>query len=125
MINVGVAYGSDVGKALEILTLVAKENDKVLDDPKPVITFEAFGDNALMLYARCYISSLDERLETVTALHEAIYNKFEEAGIVIAFPQRDVHLDTSKPLDIRVHQGALQALGNPQSQAGKLDSSKS
>jgi len=119
LLNVGIAYGSDVSKALEVLERIAKENHQVLDDPKPIITFEAFGDNALMLYMRCYISSLDHRLATVTALNEAIYAKFNEAGIVIAFPQRDVHLDTSKPLDIRVHQGAAGALGSPQSQGGK------
>ncbi|MDX2316381.1 MAG: hypothetical protein QNL90_20170, partial [Gammaproteobacteria bacterium] len=82
---------------------------------KPVITFEAFGDNALMLYVRCYISSLDHRLETITSLHESIYATFATAGIVIAFPQRDVHLDTSKPLEIRVRQEGTQALGNPES----------
>ena len=115
LINVGIAYGSDVGKALQLLEEVAKENDQVLDEPKPIITFEAFGDNALMLYVRCYISSLDYRLVTITSLHESIYAKFEQAGIVIAFPQRDVHLDTSKPLEIRVHQGTTQAPGNAES----------
>ena len=103
LVSVGIAYGSDVRKALELLGDVARENEFVLDDPAPVITFEAFGDNALMLYARCYVSSLDHRLETITALHQAIYDKFEDGGIVIAFPQRDVHLDTSKPLEIRLH----------------------
>jgi potassium efflux system protein len=115
LINVGIAYGSDVGKALELLKVVTKENEYVLEDPKPVITFEAFGDNALMLYVRCYISSLDHRLETITSLHESIYAAFATAGIVIAFPQRDVHLDTSKPLEIRVRQEGTQALGNPES----------
>ena len=115
LINVGIAYGSDVGKALELLKVATRENEYVLEDPKPVITFEAFGDNALMLYVRCYISSLDHRLETVTSLHESIYAAFAKAGIVIAFPQRDVHLDTSKPLEIRVRQEGTQALGNPES----------
>ena len=41
--------------------------------------------------------------------------KFEKAGIVIAFPQRDVHLDTSKPLEIRVHQEVTQSLDNVKS----------
>jgi potassium efflux system protein len=125
LINVGIAYGSDVGKALDILERVATENDQVLDDPRPIITFEAFGDNALMLYARCYISSLDQRLATVTALHKTIYTRFKEAGIVIAFPQRDVHLDTSKPLDIRLHQDAAQALHDPQSRPGTPGNSES
>jgi potassium efflux system protein len=78
-----------------------------------------------MLYARCYISSLDERLATITALHKTIYTRFKEAGIVIAFPQRDVHLDTSKPLDIRLHQDAAQALHDPQSRPGTPGNSES
>jgi potassium efflux system protein len=122
LINVGIAYGSDVRKALEVLESVARENPQVLEDPKPMITFEAFGDNALTLYVRCYISSLDHRLETVTALHESIYAEFEKAGIVIAFPQRDVHLDTSRPLEIRVHREDNQVAANPASRAGNPDS---
>ena len=106
LVNVGIAYGSNVRRALDIMESIAKENREVLEDPKPIVTFEAFGDNALMLYLRCYISSLDHRLETITALHESIYARFADAGIVIAFPQRDVHLDTSKPLDIRLHREA-------------------
>ncbi len=102
MLNVGVAYGSDVSKALELLKEAAAENDNVLADPQPLATFEAFGNDALMLYLRCYIGSLDNRLLTVTALHQAVYEKFAQAGIVIAFPQRDVHLDTSRPLEIQL-----------------------
>jgi potassium efflux system protein len=41
-------------------------------------------------------------MPTITVLHEAINRKFNDAGICIAFPQRDVHLDTSRPLDIRI-----------------------
>ena len=41
-------------------------------------------------------------MSTITELHEAINRKFNDAGITIAFPQRDVHLDTSNPLDIRI-----------------------
>ena len=41
-------------------------------------------------------------MPTMTALHEAINQKFNDAGLVISFPQRDVHLDTSQPLDIRI-----------------------
>ncbi|MBT8443541.1 MAG: mechanosensitive ion channel, partial [Gammaproteobacteria bacterium] len=44
MISVGIAYGSDVGKALEILLKCAEEHERVLDDPPPLVTFEGFGD---------------------------------------------------------------------------------
>jgi potassium efflux system protein len=109
LINVGIAYGSDVGKALELIAGAAKENEQVLADPSPIVTFEAFGDNALNLYLRCYIASMDNRLATITALHQAIYDKFTDAGIVIAFPQRDIHIDTSKPLEIKLQQDAAES----------------
>ena len=104
LISVGVAYGSDVGKALEIMLKCAEDHERVLDDPQPLVTFEAFGDNALDLKLRCYIDSMDYRLTTLTELNLAINREMEAAGIVIAFPQRDIHLDTSEPLDIRLHQ---------------------
>jgi len=103
VIPVGIAYGSDVEKALELMTEAADENEHVLKEPEPLLTFEEFGDNALILNLRCYIGSLEYRWETKTALHKAINKKFNAAGIVIAFPQRDLHLDTTKPLDIRLH----------------------
>ncbi len=103
---VGVAYGSDVERALALIEEAAVEHPKVLEEPAPLVTFESFGDNSLILGLRCFVPSLDVRLQTTTELHKAIDRKFREAGIVISFPQRDVHLDTSSPLEIRVLQGA-------------------
>ena len=85
------------------MTEAAVENENVLSDPKPVVTFEGFGDNALTVLLRCYLSSLDNRLATISALHQAINRKFNDAGIVIAFPQRDLHLDSTKPLEININ----------------------
>ncbi|MGD9163742.1 MAG: mechanosensitive ion channel [Chromatiales bacterium] len=102
IVNVGVAYGSDVNHAMALMLEVAHENENVLEDPQPVATFEAFGDNTLNLLLRAYLGNMENRLQTTTALHEAINRKFNEAGINIAFPQRDLHLDTSRPLDIRL-----------------------
>jgi potassium efflux system protein len=102
-ITVGVDYGADVALALRLLAEAASEHERVLDDPPPLITFEAFGDNALTLVMRCYLDSLDYRLTTITELHLLIYEKLRAAGISIAFPQRDVHLSTAEPLDVRVH----------------------
>ena len=104
-IPVGIAYGSDVARALALMKEAAEEHEIVLTEPAPIITFEEFGDNALNLQLRAYLPSMDNRLRTITELNESINSKFNAAGIVIAFPQRDVHLDTSRPLDIRLHQG--------------------
>jgi potassium efflux system protein len=101
-VSVGVAYGSDVQKAMQLMDQAARENASVLADPAPSVIFTEFGDNALNLTLRCFVGSQNDRMPTITALHEAINHKFNDAGISIAFPQRDVHLDTSRPLDIRI-----------------------
>ncbi len=102
VIPVGVEYGSDTREALQILAEVARENEHVLDDPAPLISFEGFGDNALMLVLRCYLLNMDYRIDTSTALHQAVYDKLRAAGIGIAFPQRDLHLRSAQPLEIHL-----------------------
>lgn len=106
VVTVGVAYDTDVEQAMQLMLDVARRNPSVLDDPAPVASFEAFGDNALTLQLRSYLGTMDNRLETITALHQAINNSFRQHGISIAYPQRDLHLDTNKPLDIRLQRAA-------------------
>jgi potassium efflux system protein len=102
VVVVGVAYEADVDKAHELMIEAAKENEYVIQDPGPVVSFEGFGDNSLTLLLRAYIDTLDHRLATVTMLHKAINKKFKQAGISIAFPQRDLHLNTLSPLQVEV-----------------------
>ena len=102
VIPVGVAYGSDVTLAMKLAEEAALEHELVLDDPGPSIIFSDFGDNALNLSLRVHLPSMEYRLRTHSELNLSINRKFAEAGIQIAFPQRDVHLDTSRPLEIRM-----------------------
>jgi potassium efflux system protein len=92
VIPVGVSYGSDTEGARKILVDVAADHPRILDDPPPMATFELFGDSSLNLILRAYLPNLENRLETITDLHTEIDRRFAEAGIEIAFPQRDVHL---------------------------------
>ena len=103
VIPVGIAYGSDVTKAIRLIHEAADEHERVLEEPATLVTFDAFGDSSLTIMLRCFIGSMDYWRQTISELHQAINKKFNEAGIVIAFPQRDIHLDTSKPLDVRLH----------------------
>jgi potassium efflux system protein len=103
VIPVGVAYGSDVRRVMEILYAVARDEPRVLDEPAPMVTFEDFGDNALTLWLRCYASS--DYLQIWTDLRSEIYDRLNAAGIGIAFPQRDVHLDASAPIPVTVVRG--------------------
>lgn len=102
-IPVGIAYGSDVSKAMGLLMEAAQEHDGVLEFPEASVIFTSFDDNSLKLILRAYIPSVDNRISVITDLHQAINSKFNESCISIAFPQRDVHLDIQQPIDIRLH----------------------
>ncbi|MGA1235392.1 MAG: mechanosensitive ion channel domain-containing protein [Limisphaerales bacterium] len=92
VIEVGVAYGSDVEKARDLLLEAARENPKVISEPPPMAYFEGFGDSTLNMTLRCFLENFEQRLSTRHALLSAINQKFNEAGIEIAFPQRDLHI---------------------------------
>ncbi len=102
VIDVGIAYGSDVTAAMQILEKVISSHPAVLKEPLPNVLFTQFGDNSLNLSARCFLGDLEDRLKRVSELHQQIYTAFNEAGIVIAFPQLDVHLDPDSPLTVRM-----------------------
>jgi potassium efflux system protein len=92
VISVGVAYGSNTDEATQILLDVAAAHPLILEEPAPLASFEGFADSSLTLVLRAYLPSLDNRLKTITELHAEIDKRFAEAGIEIAFPQRDLHL---------------------------------
>jgi potassium efflux system protein len=103
-VTVGVVYGSPVREVERLLIIVAKEHEKVLEDPEPFVLFNDFGDNALVFEIHFWISMthlLDRRI-IASDVRFRTDELFRESGIVIAFPQRDVHLDTSKPLEIEI-----------------------
>jgi len=102
VISVGIAYGSDVEQALKTLDEIAADHSAVLKEPKPRVIFEDFGDNALELSARCFLGQYTGWQGVATELRREIYRRFTEAGIVIAFPQRDVHIDSERPIRIVV-----------------------
>lgn len=97
IVKVGVAYGSDTEKVRYILTQVAEENELVVKDgtsPKPLVLFRGFGDSSLDFELRVHLYDVDRRLSTTSNLNFAIDKAFREEGIVIPFPQRDVHMNT-------------------------------
>lgn len=91
-IKVGVAYGSDMRLASALLKEICDDNPNIMKDPAPSVTFDLFDSSSLNLALRAFLSSLDNRLGTIHELHQQIYQRFNEAGIEIAFPQRDLHL---------------------------------
>ena len=92
IIPVGVEYGSDVPLVKETLLECAMASSKVLRMPEPQILFLRFGESSLDFQLRVWISNIDERFVVTSELHQEIDRRFREAGIVIAFPQRDLHV---------------------------------
>lgn len=93
-VPVGVAYGSDTATGMKILREIADENPMIMDDPAPLTSFEGFDDSSLNLVLRVYLPDMSNRLTVITDLHQEIHRRFAEAGIEIAFPQRDLNLGT-------------------------------
>jgi len=102
IVPVGVAYGSDVTRVFETLMECAKENSHVKENPEPQVLFRKFGESSLDFELRVWTSDVDYRLPLASDLLREIDQKFREAGIVIAFPQRDLHLDGTRPLEVKV-----------------------
>jgi len=92
-IPVGVAYGSDVGKVREALLAAGRENPQTLKDPAPSVFLNKFGDNSIDFELVVWSSEMSYRPSRYRSdLNFAIEEKFREAGIEIAFPQRDLHI---------------------------------
>ncbi|SPD73889.1 putative MscS Mechanosensitive ion channel [uncultured Desulfobacterium sp.] len=103
-VTVGIAYGAPVREAERLLLKAAHENNKVLKAPEPFVIFGDFGDNALIFHLYFWISvrRAVEKQQIESSIRFSIDELFREAGIVIAFPQRDIHLDTLQPLEFRL-----------------------
>jgi len=103
-VRVGVAYGSPVRDVERLILQAVTEHADVLESPAPCVAFDNFGDNALEFEVFFWVEAGGERdLRQIRSdIRFRIDELFREAGIVIAFPQRDVHIDGIGPLDIRV-----------------------
>ena len=94
-VRVGVAYGSDCKLVARLIEQATQQQEDILTEPKPVVIFDDFGDNALMFETFFWVNATKERdLRVIRSqVRFTIDELFAEHDIVIAFPQRDVHLD--------------------------------
>ncbi len=91
-IPVGVAYGTDVKKVMELLTALAVGKQDIMTDPAPVTLFKGLGDNSLDFELRAWTENTDRWLALNSELVTDIYTALNQANIEIPFPQRDFHL---------------------------------
>lgn len=94
-VRVGVSYGSNCKLTARLIEQATRQQEDILTEPKPVVIFDDFGDNALMFETFFWVNATKERdLRVIRSqVRFTIDELFAEHDIVIAFPQRDVHLD--------------------------------
>jgi potassium-dependent mechanosensitive channel len=91
-VPVGVAYGSDPEKMLELLLAVARTHPGVLAEPAPQALFLGFGESALNFELRAWTSRFSQWVAIKSELFVAVYRALRDAGIEIPFPQHEVRL---------------------------------
>lgn len=94
---IGVAYGTDTRKVEEILLEVAKNHERILSFPAPVVVFQNFGDSSLDFELRCYTGDVMWLVIISSDMRHEIDKRFKEEGIEIPFPQRVVHMVSTPP----------------------------
>jgi small-conductance mechanosensitive channel len=100
-VAVGVEYGAPVQRVHDLMLAAVAGRGGVLAEPAPRVYFEDFGDNALMFEAVfwCEAASEKDARGLRSEIRFAIDAAFAAESIVIAFPQRDVHIDGTLRLE--------------------------
>lgn len=103
-ILIGINYGSPVEKALEIVTRIAQSHPDVLKNYDTNVFFHDFGADAIVLRLLYWVDKqvVGTGNRVPSELRLSIYNALNEAGIALAFPQRDIHLATAAPISVQV-----------------------
>jgi potassium efflux system protein len=94
---VGIAYGSDVRRARQVMLDTLRSLPLVRSDPEPRVWFVGFGASSLDFEVHAFASELSDRMPLTHAVHVALEEALREHGIEIAFPQQDLHLRTVSP----------------------------
>jgi small-conductance mechanosensitive channel len=91
-LDIGIAYGTDPQRVIDLLSEVARSNPGVLPEPAPIVLFLGFGDSALNFQIRAWTARFEEWVRTRSELGLAVQAALKAEGIDIPFPQRDVRI---------------------------------
>ena len=87
----GIGYGDDILKAKTVLEKILSEDSRILTEPAPVIAVSELGDSSVNFVARPWVKTADY-WSVYFDLTEKVKLTFDEQGISIPFPQRDIHM---------------------------------
>lgn len=100
---IGIAYESDVPKAMELAVSAAKDINRVLENPPPVCRLMNFGSDSVELELRIWIEDPQKGVANVQSdVLLAIWNIYHEHGVSFPFSQRDLHLRSAVPIEVSV-----------------------
>ena len=88
---IGIGYDDDLRQARALLEQLLKEEERILPEPEPVVMLGELGDSSVNINVRPWVNSGDY-WPVRAELLERIKLTFDDHGISIPFPQRDVHL---------------------------------
>jgi small-conductance mechanosensitive channel len=123
-IIVGVAYGTDTNKVLEILNVLISDHENILKNPAPLVIFLGFGESSLD-FRVLFWTHFDVGLSTKSKVGMEIDEAFKKAGIEIPFPQRDLHLRSiSDAVDLHSKQSRPRSAANGTKSPGRKKNSE-
>lgn len=114
-VTIGIAYGSPVEQAQALIEAVVRTHPDVMIFPAPLVLLEDFGESALMftVYYWLDLAHVVDRLVVASEIRLSLNRRLNEAGIILAYPQRDVHLHSARPLEVVIASPAAdEANGN-------------
>ena len=87
----GISYRDDMGKAAGILRSVIAVDDRIHEEPEPLVAVSELGDSSVNFTVRVWCNTL-EYWNVFFDIHQKVKEAFDGNGISIPFPQTDVHL---------------------------------
>jgi potassium-dependent mechanosensitive channel len=118
-IGLGVSYGTEPGRVIELLLGIAKGNGAVAATPEPVAFFTGFGESALQFELRVW-TAVDAWVATASALRTSIHDVLPREGIVLAFPQLDLWVRSVPPASKKTTQAipGIARVPSPEAEPG-------
>lgn len=92
-VPVGIAYGSDVTLAEQLMLQAAQENPRVHADPAPSVWLTAFGESAIQFEIQLWIDDPEAGVDNIRSdVLKRLWHLFHQHGVRLPYPQRDIHV---------------------------------
>ena len=103
-INVGVAYDADIEKAKKLILDVADAVAWISKSPAPKVVVRSFGESSVDLQLRVWIDDARKRMDTISYVTDKIKTAFDQHGIEIPYPKRDITVTQRSPQNLKIRE---------------------